>query len=126
MVALLFNVSDIVSALERIERLPGEDGGEEEADGGRAGGLGSATGADASERAEDTRARGARAGQAGRERPSAAAGGLAKTTGLHVGLQQLESLRGDLENPEFPDPPVHRPPFGLGRPAADDLNPIAV
>jgi hypothetical protein len=32
--ALLFNVSDIVSALERIERLPGEDDGEEEADGG--------------------------------------------------------------------------------------------
>jgi hypothetical protein len=32
--ALLFNVSDIVSALERIERLRGEDDGEEEADGG--------------------------------------------------------------------------------------------
>jgi hypothetical protein len=33
-VALLFNVSDIVSALERIERLLGEDDGEEEADEG--------------------------------------------------------------------------------------------
>jgi hypothetical protein len=34
-VALLFNVSDIASALERIERLLGEvDGEEEEADGG--------------------------------------------------------------------------------------------
>ena len=31
-VALLFNVSDIASALERIERLPEEDDGEEEAD----------------------------------------------------------------------------------------------
>ena len=31
-VALLFNVSDIVSALERIERLLEEDDGEEEAD----------------------------------------------------------------------------------------------
>ena len=33
-VALLFNVSDIVSALERIERLLEEDDGEEEADEG--------------------------------------------------------------------------------------------
>ena len=33
-VALLFNVSDIVSALERIERLLEEDDGEEEADQG--------------------------------------------------------------------------------------------
>jgi hypothetical protein len=33
-VALLFNVSDIVSALERIERLLEEDDGEEEADKG--------------------------------------------------------------------------------------------
>jgi hypothetical protein len=33
-VALLFNVSDIASALERIERLLGEDDGEEEADRG--------------------------------------------------------------------------------------------
>lgn len=33
-VALLFNVSDIVSALERIERLPEESDGEEEADEG--------------------------------------------------------------------------------------------
>jgi hypothetical protein len=33
-VALLFNVSDIASALERIERLLGEDDGEEEADEG--------------------------------------------------------------------------------------------
>ena len=33
-VALLFNVNDIVSALERIERLLGEDDGEEEADAG--------------------------------------------------------------------------------------------
>jgi hypothetical protein len=33
-VALLFNVSDIVSALARIERLLGEDDGEEEADEG--------------------------------------------------------------------------------------------
>jgi hypothetical protein len=33
-VALLFNVSDIVSALERIERLLEEDDGEEEADDG--------------------------------------------------------------------------------------------
>jgi hypothetical protein len=33
-VALLFNVSDIASALERIERLPEEDDGEEEADEG--------------------------------------------------------------------------------------------
>jgi hypothetical protein len=33
-VALLFNVSDIVSALERIERLLEEDNGEEEADEG--------------------------------------------------------------------------------------------
>jgi hypothetical protein len=32
-VALLFNVSDIVSSLARIERLLGEDDGEEEADG---------------------------------------------------------------------------------------------
>jgi hypothetical protein len=31
-VALLFNVSDIVSALGRIERLLGDDDGEEEAD----------------------------------------------------------------------------------------------
>jgi len=31
-VAQLFNVSDIVSALERIELLLGEDDGEEEAD----------------------------------------------------------------------------------------------
>jgi hypothetical protein len=33
-VALLFNVSDIASALERIERLLEEDDGEEEADEG--------------------------------------------------------------------------------------------
>jgi len=33
-VALLFNVSDIVWALERIERLLEEDDGEEEADEG--------------------------------------------------------------------------------------------
>jgi hypothetical protein len=33
-VALLLNVSDIVSALERIERLLEEDDGEEEADKG--------------------------------------------------------------------------------------------
>jgi len=33
-VALLFNVSDIVAALERIERLLGEEDGEEEADEG--------------------------------------------------------------------------------------------
>jgi hypothetical protein len=33
-VALLFNVSDIVGALERIERLLGEEDGEEEADEG--------------------------------------------------------------------------------------------
>jgi hypothetical protein len=33
-VALLFNVSDIASALERIERLLVEDDGEEEADEG--------------------------------------------------------------------------------------------
>jgi hypothetical protein len=33
-IALLFNVSDIVAALERIERLLEEDGGEEEADEG--------------------------------------------------------------------------------------------
>jgi hypothetical protein len=33
-VALLFNVSDIASVLERIERLLGEDDGEEEADEG--------------------------------------------------------------------------------------------
>jgi hypothetical protein len=33
-VALLFNVSDIVSSLERIERLLEEDDGEEEADEG--------------------------------------------------------------------------------------------
>jgi hypothetical protein len=33
-VALLFNISDIASALERIERLLGEDDGEEEADEG--------------------------------------------------------------------------------------------
>jgi hypothetical protein len=33
-VALLFDVSYIVSALERIERLLGEDDGEEEADEG--------------------------------------------------------------------------------------------
>lgn len=33
-VALLFNVSDIASALERIERLLGEDDGEEETDEG--------------------------------------------------------------------------------------------
>ena len=33
-VALLFNVSDIVSALERIERLLEEDDGEDEADEG--------------------------------------------------------------------------------------------
>ena len=33
-VALLFNVSDIGSALERIERLLEEDDGEEEADEG--------------------------------------------------------------------------------------------
>ena len=33
-VALLFNVSDIVAALERIERLLEEDDGEEEADEG--------------------------------------------------------------------------------------------
>ncbi|MCW2963855.1 MAG: hypothetical protein JWO17_1107 [Actinomycetia bacterium] len=32
-VALLFNVSDIASSLARIEGLPGEDDGEEEADG---------------------------------------------------------------------------------------------
>jgi hypothetical protein len=32
-VALLFNVSDIASSLARIERLLGEDDGEEEADG---------------------------------------------------------------------------------------------
>jgi hypothetical protein len=32
-VALLFNVSDIAAALERIEQLLGEDDGEEEADG---------------------------------------------------------------------------------------------
>ncbi|MHB8468612.1 MAG: hypothetical protein ACYDCH_02485 [Gaiellaceae bacterium] len=31
-VALLFNVSDIAAALERIARLLGEDDGEEEAD----------------------------------------------------------------------------------------------
>jgi hypothetical protein len=33
-VALLFNVSDIVAALSRIERLLKEDDGEEEANGG--------------------------------------------------------------------------------------------
>jgi hypothetical protein len=33
-VALLFNVSDIVSSLERIERLLEEDDGEEETDEG--------------------------------------------------------------------------------------------
>jgi hypothetical protein len=33
-VALLFNVSDIAAALERIERLLEEDDGEEEADEG--------------------------------------------------------------------------------------------
>ena len=33
-VALLFNVSDIAASLERIERLLGEDDGEEEADEG--------------------------------------------------------------------------------------------
>ena len=33
-VALLFNVSDIVATLSRIERLLEEDDGEEEADGG--------------------------------------------------------------------------------------------
>jgi hypothetical protein len=33
-VALLFNMSDIASPLERIERLLGEDDGEEEADEG--------------------------------------------------------------------------------------------
>ena len=33
-VALLFNVSDIVAVLSRIERLLEEDDGEEEADGG--------------------------------------------------------------------------------------------
>ena len=33
-VALLFNVGDIALALERIERLLGGDGGEEEADEG--------------------------------------------------------------------------------------------
>lgn len=33
-IALLFNVSDIVAALERIERLLEEDDGEEEADEG--------------------------------------------------------------------------------------------
>jgi hypothetical protein len=33
-VALLFNLSDIVAALTRIERLLGDDDGEEEADGG--------------------------------------------------------------------------------------------
>jgi hypothetical protein len=33
-VALLFNVSDIVAVLVRIERLLGEDDGEEEADEG--------------------------------------------------------------------------------------------
>jgi hypothetical protein len=32
-VALLFNVSDIASSLDRIEQLLGEDDGEEEADG---------------------------------------------------------------------------------------------
>jgi hypothetical protein len=32
-VALLFNVSDIASSLARIERLLGEDDGEEETDG---------------------------------------------------------------------------------------------
>jgi hypothetical protein len=32
--ALLFNVSDIVAALSRIEKLIGEDDGEEEADEG--------------------------------------------------------------------------------------------
>jgi hypothetical protein len=32
-VALLFNVSDIASSLDRIEHLLGEDDGEEEADG---------------------------------------------------------------------------------------------
>jgi hypothetical protein len=33
-IALLFNVSDIVASLSRIERLLEEDDGEEEADGG--------------------------------------------------------------------------------------------